>query len=257
MIAALRRPLARAWPAAPHRVATAQLVAVALALGAAAIAPSHADAAPLRSALAVEFALAVDSQGTAAQPTVRGRVLVQPGGKACARIREPLRQELRLGPEGALLVWPDRGTRVKIPAQPGAVPPAFEAVLVAISEPATTLPQGSALISRQAAGEAVQSRWRVALGADRALGTLTALEDAGGVRQLELHSDKGLLQKRFVLGPRAATGQRLPTSVVAEMYGRQGQLARRERWTLKQVPVLPSDLSPCAEPRPGQVLRDL
>lgn len=234
------------------------LWAAAIVLSAwAVLVPRPSQTAPLRAPMAVEFALAVDSLGAAAELPVRGRVLVQPGGKACARVREPLRQELRLGPEGALLVWPDRGTRLKIAAQPGAVPPAFEAVLVAVTEPATTLPKGSALLSRQAQGDAVLSRWRVALGANSSLGTLSALEDASGVRRLELHSDKGLLQKRFILGQRAATGQHLPASVVAEMYGRQGQLARRERWTLRQTPVTAADLGPCAEPRPGQVLRDL
>lgn len=215
------------------------------------------DAAPLRSPLVVEFALAVDNPTAAGDAPVRGRVVVQPGGRACARVREPLRQELRLGPEGATLVWPDRGTRLKIPTQPGGLPPAFEAVLVAISEPAATLPQGSVLLSRTPQGEAVRSRWRVALGASGTLGTLTAVEDASGVRQLELHSDKALLQKRFVLGPRGAGGQRVPATVVAEMFGRQGQLARRERWALKQVPLAAGDLAPCAEARPGQAWRDL
>lgn len=225
--------------------------------------PLAASAAPLRAPLAVEFALAVDSPGSAAAPTVRGRMILQPGGRSCARVSQPVRQEMRLGPEGAVLVWPASSTRLKIGALPGGVPPAFEALLVAVTDPAAALPKGSTLQSRERKGDTVHSRWRVALGVPDALGqtgtlgTLHTTEDAQGVTLIELETDKGVLQKRFALGARSGQGQRLPGSVVAEFYGKKGQFARRERWTLQQVAVQARDLGPCAEAVAGQVLRDL
>lgn len=225
--------------------------------------PLVAAAGPLRTSLAVEFALAVDNPGAAAAPIVRGRMILQPGGRACARVSQPVRQEMRLGPEGAVLVWPDSSTRLKIAVLPGGVPPAFEALLVAITDPAAALPKGSTLQSRERKGDTVHSRWRVALGVPDALGqtgtlgTLHTAEDAQGVTLIELETDKGVLQKRFALGARSVRGQRLPGSVVAEFYGKKGQFARRERWTLQQVAVLARDLLPCAEAVKGQVLTDL
>ncbi len=233
----------------------AALVAVGL--------PAGAAAAPLRSPLVVEFALAVDGTAAAKAPVVRGRMTLQPGGRACARVSEPVRQEMRLGPEGAVLLWPDSGSRLKLPALPGGVPPAFEALVVAATDPAAALPKGSTLQHRERKGDTIHSLWRVALGAPDplgqpgSLGTLSTVEDQYGVTLIELQTDKGILQKRFALGPRSSQGQRLPNSVIAELYGKKGQLARRERWTLQQVALLPGDLRPCAEAMPGQLLRDL
>lgn len=217
----------------------------------------------MRTTLAFDFALAVDSPGAAPAATVRGRMTLQPGGRACARVQQPMRQEVRLGPDGAVLVWPDSGTRMRIPALPGGVPPAFEALLVAATDPASALPQGSSLQSRERKGDIIHSVWRVALGAPDALGqtgtlgTLRTVEDQEGVTLIELQTDKGVLQKRFALGGRARQGQRLPGTVIAELYNKTGKLSRRERWTLQQQPAQPIDLQPCAQARPGQLLRDL
>lgn len=225
--------------------------------------PVGANATPLRTVVAVDFALAVDSPASTAAPPVRGRMTLQPGGRACARVHQPLRQEVRLSPEGAVMLWPDSGKRLKIPALPGNIPPAFEALVVAATDPAAALPQGSSLQSRERKAETVHSVWRVALGApDRlgqtgTLGTLRTVEDLQGVTLIELHTDKGVLQKRFTFGSRGRPGQRLPGTVIAEFYGKAGKLARRERWTLQQSPALPADLQPCAEARPGQTPQEL
>lgn len=216
--------------------------------------PAVSQSQPLRAAIAAEFKLQVDSPG---QPDVKsaGVVVLLADGRVCVRTQTPLRQEIWMAGDGTAVYYPDRAIRLRIAAQPNQLPPTLDALVAASADPAAALPRGSVLVGQTRDGKTNTATWRVVTPAGAS--SLRVREQFDGVSELVLRDEKGLMIKHYIFAGRPSRGPGLPATIVAEHFGGDATLTRRERWQLRPMAVATQGRAGCAEPPPGTAVRDV